>query len=265
MSFFDIIIPTHGNPHLLLRALRSIKRQNFDDYRLIIISDDPSSQTLSAIQHLLREQDVFVQRCSATGPSASRNLALRLVSAEFVLFLDDDDTYVDNFLVILHQHLVLAVGNLFVVDFDFYYEHRGEKFADVYKIVRILEDLNGIDWRNLLVKNFLPNNALVYRASAIEGKFFDDYIGYEDWDFLLSVFVENDIVYIPVRGVNIHKMDYALSDTRGAKTRMNVLETFIHIYRKWKTEDSFVLQKRKDLFESVELDYLEIFPEHKLG
>ncbi len=261
--FFDIIIPTHGRPYLLKRAVKSIRRQKFDDVRLIIISDDPQSHALESVQSLLKPHDLFIQRLNATGPAASRNEGLKHVNAEFVLFLDDDDTYAENFLKDLHHALQTTQGDVFVIDFDVAREYRDDDYADVYKFERWYPSFESMDFKQIYVKNFIPNNAVVYRSNTLKNKQFNNEIGYEDWDFLLSVFSEFELVYLPVRGAVVHKMNYEASDSRGAKTREDVLETAIYIYQKYPIVDTSLLKLRKGLFESMGLDYDEIVVHEK--
>lgn len=256
--FFDIIIPTHGRPYLLKRAVKSIRRQKFDDVRLIIISDDPQSHALESVQSLLKPHDLFIQRLNATGPAASRNEGLKHVNAEFVLFLDDDDTYAENFLKDLHHALQTTQGDVFVIDFDVAREYRDDDYADVYKFERWYPSFESMDFKQIYVKNFIPNNAVVYRSNTLKNKQFNNEIGYEDWDFLLSVFSEFELVYLPVRGALVHKMDYKASDSRGAKTREDVLETAIYIYQKYPIVDTSLLKQRKELLESIGLDYASL-------
>lgn len=258
VSFFDIIIPTHGRPYLLKRAVKSIRRQQFEDVRLIIISDDPQSQALDSIKSLLKPHDLFIQRFNATGPAASRNVGMKHISAQFVLFLDDDDTYYLGFLSDLYTALQSASGDVFVVDFDVAREYRDDDYADIYKFERWYPSFESMDFKQIYVKNFIPNNVVVYRANTLKNRFFNEKIGYEDWEFLLSVFNDHELVYLPVRGVVVHKMDYDASDSRGAKTRANIAETAVFIYRKYPVVDSNLLNQRKALFEQIGLDYDEM-------
>jgi glycosyltransferase involved in cell wall biosynthesis len=255
MSFFDIIMPTHGRPYLLQRAIKSIRRQKFDDVRLIIISDDPYSHSLHSIQGLLKPHDLFIQRFHATGPSASRNEGLKHITAQFVLFLDDDDSYAPNFLEDLYEALKTAQGDVFAVDFDVAREFRDDDYADVYKFERWYESFKSADFNHLFVKNFLPNNTVVYRSHTLMNKHFREDIGYEDWVFLLDVIKDYSISYLPVRGVVVHKMDYNVSHSRGAKTRASVAETAVFVYRNFPVTNPVIIDTRKHLFAQMGMDY----------
>lgn len=250
MSFFDIIMPTHGRPYLLQRAIKSIRRQQFDDVRLIIISDDPHSQALASIQPLLKPHDLFIQRFHATGPSASRNEGLKHITAEFVLFLDDDDTYAPNFLKDLHTALQSAQGDVFAVDFDVAREFRDDAYADVYKFERWYESFKSADFSQLWVKNFLPNNTVVYRAHTLANKHFHEDIGYEDWVFLLDVLKDYPICYLPVRGAVSHLEDGRAEDSFS-------VEQLAYVYARFPVQGQLV-DKRQTALAQVKQDYTNL-------
>jgi glycosyltransferase involved in cell wall biosynthesis len=93
MSF---LTPTFHKPHLLRRAVESLRRQTCPDWEMVISPDDGADYSE------LRDSDprirlVDPQGQSRTGPGAARNKALAYATGEFVSCLDDDDTVDDNF------------------------------------------------------------------------------------------------------------------------------------------------------------------------
>lgn len=45
VPFFSIIITTHSRANLLQRSIQSLTRQPFDDYEIIVVSDEGSDAT----------------------------------------------------------------------------------------------------------------------------------------------------------------------------------------------------------------------------
>lgn len=90
---FDIIIPTYNNRRELQACLEGFARQSFTSFRVLVCVDGSTDDTLQ----WLHEQ-TFAFECSVQqhpdarnhGRNATRNLALPLLRAEFLCFVDSD-------------------------------------------------------------------------------------------------------------------------------------------------------------------------------
>ena len=91
-SKISIIMPTYQRGHVILRTVRMVQEQTYQNWELIIIDnggsdyqfDDPRIQTHS-----------YTERASA---SYARNAGLRYVTGDLVCFFDDDDDMFPNYL-----------------------------------------------------------------------------------------------------------------------------------------------------------------------
>ena len=89
----SIVVPTHHRAHLLERCLSSIKEQAGGLHvEILVVSDAIDPATDMTCAQWLEPQDVYLRRNGTAGPSASRNLGLKLAQGRYVLFLDDDDS-----------------------------------------------------------------------------------------------------------------------------------------------------------------------------
>ena len=93
MPEFSIIIATHNRARLLERSIISIQKQTEKNHQIIVISDSKDHQTYDVINKCLSERDIFIQRQGTPGPAESRNLGITAASGDYVIFLDDDDTF----------------------------------------------------------------------------------------------------------------------------------------------------------------------------
>ena len=95
----------------LKRTLTSIKAQSpAIKTEVIVISDVADTQTDKVCLELLGKEDIYIRRNGSCGPSASRNLGLRIAQGRYILFLDDDDTWHDGFLEKLHARPEIQQG-----------------------------------------------------------------------------------------------------------------------------------------------------------
>lgn len=90
----SFVIPTLNEEKYLPRLLKSIKKQNFSDYE-IIVSDGLSEDATKKIA--LAEDCLFVED-SKRSPARQRNLGAAVAKGDVIIFLDADTVLPDNFL-----------------------------------------------------------------------------------------------------------------------------------------------------------------------
>ena len=257
---FTIIIPTHERPVLLRRTLRSLINQNFKNFTVIIVSDSPLDvvphEELAALPGLYR----YVQRNGISGPALSRNLALSMVETEYVLFLDDDDTFEPNHLESLAQYLTQHPTDICFCDFKVLNEDRTEsppRFISTQTI-----SIADVTRASVFVKNRIPNSALVFSKTSIKEVRNDpDLILYEDWDFLLDCLTKYDLRHLPISSVVIHKSISAVAENtrRGNSNDHKIIEVMLELYKKYPAGPE-IAQVRQKLFQDAGINLpLEVF------
>lgn len=113
----DIIMPVYNTPiDDLKRCLSSIERQSFKNYKVYIIDDGSLDDVRSFLDEYVRDKDeVIVKHVVNGGVSRARNIGIDSSSAEYLTFVDSDDTLEDNFLeeafsLIKDNDLDLVIG-----------------------------------------------------------------------------------------------------------------------------------------------------------
>lgn len=92
MSAVSIIIPVYNAEKFLKRCLDSLKAQTFGDWEAICVDDGSSDSSGKILDGYAEHDDRFrVLHKSNGGVSLARNDALRMVSGEFLIFVDSDD------------------------------------------------------------------------------------------------------------------------------------------------------------------------------
>jgi glycosyltransferase involved in cell wall biosynthesis len=88
IPLLSIIIPTHNRPHMVMNAVHSALAQTIENIEVIVV-DDGSQPAIElprlARLHLLRLEP-------NQGGAAARNAGVAKARADYVCFLDDDDT-----------------------------------------------------------------------------------------------------------------------------------------------------------------------------
>jgi glycosyltransferase involved in cell wall biosynthesis len=127
--FFSIIITTYNRRHILKRALNSLILQNEDDWEAIIVDDESTDDTRSVIlPYISANKGIRYYVKSHSGEAMSKNEGINLTSGRFVSFLDSDDEYSQDHLLLRKSILtqnpsisflyggVKVIGNQFVPD-----------------------------------------------------------------------------------------------------------------------------------------------------
>ncbi len=254
---FSFIVTTHLRASLLRRSLGSILAQSVQDFEIIVVADALDAGTAAAVAELLRPQDVFIKRNGRPGPAESRNTGVRAARGEWVLFLDDDDSLEPHHLATLAK-AIRAQGpqaQVLFSDIQVVKENRSE--AGVEFLQRDAVPLGHVPVESLHLKNFIPNNALAFRRSVLEGCEVDPHLAsQEDWDFLLAVCAKAMPRHYAGGGAVVHK-DVNPGTRRGSSESSNdqtVVLDFLHIYRRWPAPNEAWREQRKALIRSVGLD-----------
>ena len=94
---FSVVIPTYNRAEKLLRGLESLNRQSYVDFEVLVCDDGSTDDTRSVVEDFrpgikFRELRYFYAP-NWGGPARPRNTGIREASAEWICFLDSDDSW----------------------------------------------------------------------------------------------------------------------------------------------------------------------------
>jgi glycosyltransferase involved in cell wall biosynthesis len=234
--FFSVVMATHHRPATLARAIASLRAQTCANFEILLVADALDAETAAVVARDLGPADSFVKRTGPSGPAASRNQGLAMARGEWVVFLDDDDTFEPHHLAALLPHCQRADAQVLFTDITIVTEDREQ---------------------SLWVKNFIPLHCLAYRRSLLQGLAFDTHLAsQEDWDWLLGVCSRALPVHVTGGGAVMHK-DYVNPGARRgqqeASNNTTVVLDFLHVYRRWPAPTPELKAARAGLLKGVGL------------
>ena len=116
MAMVDIIIPLYNKEATVARAVESILDQTFADWRLIIVDDGSTDNSLQVVRQFTDPRIRIVEQ-ENRGPGAARNRGIQEATAEYLAFLDADDQwyswYLENALKAFAQNDVVCIGTMY--------------------------------------------------------------------------------------------------------------------------------------------------------
>lgn len=87
------VIPTRNRPEQLMRALRSVLAQTWQELEVIVVVDGPDPLTLSALAQCQDSRLRVIALEESAGGSEARNVGARNARGEWIALLDDDDEW----------------------------------------------------------------------------------------------------------------------------------------------------------------------------
>jgi glycosyltransferase involved in cell wall biosynthesis len=193
----SIIMPAYNAAHYIEEAIRSIQRQTYSNWELIVINDKSTDNTVGLLQSLIATtEETRIRILNTVGlrkPSAVRNVGISEAQGELLAFLDADDAYYPHTLDSMFQHfkenpqLNLCFGfpeyineHSNHIEYSSYLAktHQGFDFAKHFSF----------GWESIFLCNTtLTVSAMLVRASAIQ-PFKEDMLFSEDYKFYVDIF-----------------------------------------------------------------------------
>jgi len=132
----SILIPVYKASKYIERCAESLFNQTFDDIEYIFVNDatpDDSIEKLEKVknQFLLRSNQVkLIHNAVNLGVGATRNLAIKASSGDFILFVDSDDYIEPTMIERLYEQAIKESADIVVCDFFLEYADKTILISD---------------------------------------------------------------------------------------------------------------------------------------
>ena len=95
-DLISIIMPVYNCEKYVGQAIKSVKQQEYTNWKLIIVNDGSTDRSLEKIENETQEITAKVKIINLkenTGAANARNVALQVVTGSYVAYLDADDIW----------------------------------------------------------------------------------------------------------------------------------------------------------------------------
>ena len=89
--FFSIVIPVYNREKLISETIKSVLKQSFTSFELILIDNCSTDKTIEIINSFLDERIILLQNERNFERCYSRNRGIQFSSGKFILLMDSDD------------------------------------------------------------------------------------------------------------------------------------------------------------------------------
>lgn len=224
----SVIIPTYNRARFISQTIDSVLAQTFSDYEIIVVDDastDDTTQILAGYGGRIRVITLEIN----TGPSVTRNIALKESRGELVAFLDSDDLWYPNMLTTTVTHLKknsdtdLVSGAWDVID------ESGQPIRPANKPSNFQSAVRADFLRTIAVGNFLLPLSLLIRRKCLDccGGFDPTLRAAVDWDLFVRLAIHNhklDLIDVPVARYRSHRASITGDPKRMEQASRQLLE-----------------------------------------
>jgi glycosyltransferase involved in cell wall biosynthesis len=89
----SVIIPTYNRAEMLIRAIRSVLKQTYEDYEIIVVDDGSTDDTAKVMKAYENDKFKYIRYSLNKGGAFARNLGLDSSRGKYIAFLDSDDEW----------------------------------------------------------------------------------------------------------------------------------------------------------------------------
>ena len=178
----SIVIPTYKRVDYLERLLKSIEKQTFKDYEVIIVDDCSPNQKeyeeLVTKYRKLFNNLTYITKKTNKGAPNSRNIGIKKAKYELIALVDDDDEWYSEKL----QHQVELFQKYPETDIVYTWTDAIDENGKI--IYRYRKEIEGNPKYEILKGCFIPSPSVMIKKQAIidAGLFDESLPSCQDWD-----------------------------------------------------------------------------------
>ena len=190
MTFFSIILPTYNDLENLKKSIRSIDRQTYKNFELIIVNDGSNDDTKLYLSKLnIPYIKVVNLEKNSGGPATGRNKAIENSSGMWLCFIDSDDFWFKRKLEVM-KNMIEEKSNCDVFCHNLISKNKISKkkiklFSGPLSANQEYKDLLTIGNKLLLSGTCVNSKFLIENKIHFNSK--KKYISVEDYDFWLNL------------------------------------------------------------------------------
>ena len=240
MPTVSVIIHTFNNEKFIAETVKSVLRQTYNDYEIIVVDDGSEDGTRNALLPYM--QDIRYHYKENGGIASAKNAGISLCNAEFVAFLDHDDLWVPDKLKIQMEHFNNnpQVGLVYA---------KYTSFRDGKELrTKPEKGYSGWIFKELLSKSFIQTSTVMVKRECLDavGPYDESFTLGDEYDMFLRVakrfqcgFVDKELTRYRVHDRNASKDDLLFD-----KENLRVFKKVYNGYTDLDEKEKKILRKR---------------------
>ena len=188
----SVVLPTRDRRDRLERAIASVTRQTYPNWQLVVV-DDGSVDATPEFLAGLDDERIRSVRARGLGACAARNIALGLAAGEIIAYLDDDNTFHEEWLKSVAWGFAQSPeASVFYGAFIVDNPSRNRKKDWLPRLY-----FRDYDHQGLARNNIADMGCIAHRAGLAEARFDESLREMGDWDLFLRLTKEAPPLPLP--------------------------------------------------------------------
>lgn len=179
----SVVSPVYNGAKYLEPFLRSVQQQSFPHFELIMVDDGSTDSSIEIIKtYQKKDSRIHLIGQNHKGAGSARNFGLSQAKGQYIIFLDCDDWFNDDFFKTMIDRIEVDQSDIAVCEFFIYNQQTGETEKFVIPETRNQK----IERTNLVFDIFAPNPwTKLYRISFLKKNelLFQEIPSCNDWSF----------------------------------------------------------------------------------
>lgn len=227
----SVIIPTYNRAHCINDAVESVLSQSFQDFEVIVVDDGSTDGTAEVLRTYGDRLKVIRQ--SNGGVSTARNTGIRAARAEWIAFLDSDDTWEKDKLKIQVEDLEENPGAVTYI-VDAFISDATNPLPSMFQLWGLRSEFTRVKFRERplpdVLRAWFMVSCCVIRREAIEaaGYFNTSLRIFEDFDLLTRVALEGPFVVNCYPGTHMRRKSGPNLTELYETSRLEALQNLVH-------------------------------------
>ena len=188
----DIIIPVYNSQKYINKTIKSVFRQTYKNWKLIIIDDASTDDTKKILETIYkkkknRKKIIILKNNINRGQAFSRNRGLKYSKSKFVTFLDSDDFWQKN---------KLKKQIKFMLKYNYDFTYSDYKSIKNNKI-KTIKTPNFFNYKNFTKNTSIATSTMIIKKKILKNLLFPDLKLCEDYYFKCLILKSKDAYKCP--------------------------------------------------------------------
>ncbi|MHC1749572.1 MAG: glycosyltransferase family 2 protein [Cellulosilyticaceae bacterium] len=221
-ELISIVMPAYNCEKYIQEAIKSVTKQTYKNWELIIIDDGSKDNTVDIISELATQDKriKFYKNEKNQGVSATRNKGIALARGEWIAFLDSDDMWQEEKLK-KQMYLKQKVNAEFVFTGSSYINEIGEAYKGIFKVP------TQVDYKKLRTHNVISCSSVLMKKKFFKHIKMEKDDMHEDYAVWLRILKQGVKAY----AVNEPLLIYRISKNSKSGNKMKTLKMTYKVFR----------------------------------
>lgn len=188
----SIIMPTYNRKNIIMKAINSVIKQTYKNWELIIIDDGSTDNTYEKVSTINDNRIRYIKNNRKKGVSGARNTGLLVAKGEYIAYLDTDNTWNDDYLLLMVNTLINNPDNNAVYCAQKIYRYNEYLKKDEFQYIRFAIYNHSL----IKNKNYIDLNCYMHKKTLCDkfGGFSEELKRFVDWELIIR-YSENGYPY----------------------------------------------------------------------